>query len=429
MAARKRKAAWSKIVEAQGVTVRLYERPGRGIYRDVHLEDGTRDRKSLGTSDRAHAEQLARALCQRLAELRLSGVLGVLTLGQAWTLYQQHRLPLLSPSRQVHVRQHAAFLLAHFGDRFLLEDLSQSHVDTFAAARRAGALRSKKTPASQPATVRDDTIRQNLAWLAALCRWARGHRINGRRLMTLNPFDGLVLPRERNVRRPVASPERYARTLAQAETVDPTGRFACLLVLARETGRRINALCQLRANDVHLTSDAVRRALAAQGEDEARAPHMPHGAVRFRAEHDKLGFDDLAPISRAARGALEAYLRRHPAIGSAPLFPFALSDPTRPMNKMQAANMLARAERLAGLPKLERGLWHAYRRAWASERKHLPDADVSAAGGWRDLATMKRSYQRPDPVTVLRAIENTPERPERHQEGTMPSRDADAATS
>ena len=62
----------------------------------------------------------------------------------------------------------------------------------------------------------------------------------------------------------------------------------------------------------------------------------------------------------------------------------------------------------AGLPKLDRGLWHPYRRLWASERKHLPDVDVSRAGGWRDVATMKASYQLADPATMLRAIENTP---------------------
>jgi len=30
------------------------------------------------------------------------------------------------------------------------------------------------------------------------------------------------------------------------------------------------------------------------------------------------------------------------------------------------------------------------------------------AGGWRDLATMKRSYQQADPATTLRVIENEP---------------------
>ena len=31
------------------------------------------------------------------------------------------------------------------------------------------------------------------------------------------------------------------------------------------------------------------------------------------------------------------------------------------------------------------------------------------AGAWRDLATMKRSYQQADPATTLRVIENASE--------------------
>jgi len=34
------------------------------------------------------------------------------------------------------------------------------------------------------------------------------------------------------------------------------------------------------------------------------------------------------------------------------------------------------------------------RRAWATELKHLPDADVRAAGGWRDPRSVKGSYSR-----------------------------------
>ena len=65
-----------------------------------------------------------------------------------------------------------------------------------------------------------------------------------------------------------------------------------------------------------------------------------------------------------------------------------------------------RAEQLAELPVIERGGFHAYRRLYAIERKHLPGVDVARSAGWRDLATMKRSYQQPDPVTTLRVIEN-----------------------
>lgn len=46
---------------------------------------------------------------------------------------------------------------------------------------------------------------------------------------------------------------------------------------------------------------------------------------------------------------------------------------------------LAVADVKAELPRLEGSLWHAYRRKWASERKHHPLPDVAAADGWKDL--------------------------------------------
>ena len=62
---------------------------------------------------------------------------------------------------------------------------------------------------------------------------------------------------------------------------------------------------------------------------------------------------------------------------------------------------------MAELPKLTRGAFHAFRRLWASRRKHLPDVDVAAAGGWKDPATMKVSYQQPDAGTMLLVIERS----------------------
>jgi len=56
------------------------------------------------------------------------------------------------------------------------------------------------------------------------------------------------------------------------------------------------------------------------------------------------------------------------------------------------------------LPKLDGGLWHPYRRAWATSRKHLPTVDVAAAGGWSDVGTLLRCYQRPDDDTMLQVM-------------------------
>jgi len=44
---------------------------------------------------------------------------------------------------------------------------------------------------------------------------------------------------------------------------------------------------------------------------------------------------------------------------------------------------LLEAESKAKVDKLDGGLWHPYRRKWATERKDRPVKDVAAAGGGR----------------------------------------------
>ncbi len=63
------------------------------------------------------------------------------------------------------------------------------------------------------------------------------------------------------------------------------------------------------------------------------------------------------------------------------------------------------AERVAGVPKQEGTLWHAFRRKWATERKHLPDVDVvAAAGGWSDTTTLRCVYQQADQEGMYRVV-------------------------
>jgi integrase len=62
------------------------------------------------------------------------------------------------------------------------------------------------------------------------------------------------------------------------------------------------------------------------------------------------------------------------------------------------------AERYANLPKLQGGLWHPYRRGWASERMHFPLNAIADAGGWKDVATLVRCYQHADEATMLKVM-------------------------
>jgi hypothetical protein len=70
-----------------------------------------------------------------------------------------------------------------------------------------------------------------------------------------------------------------------------------------------------------------------------------------------------------------------------------------------AARWLVRAKKLAEVSKLTGGIFHPYRRLWASERKHLSDIDVARAGGWKSTKTLA-TYQQSDPAAVLTAVVN-----------------------
>jgi integrase len=154
-------------------------------------------------------------------------------------------------------------------------------------------------------------------------------------------------------------------------------------VLAEATGRRIGSIRQLRWEDVD----------------------FERGEIRWRAETDKKRKEWVIPIPPALLEELRSFQRRLGAIGGL-MFP-GERKPDQPMDRHLFDKWLAFAEKEAQLRKLDGALWHAYRRKWATERKHLPLKDVAAAGGWVDVETLLRSYQQPDKGTLL-AVMNEP---------------------
>src|SRR6266566_3741966 len=103
------------------------------------------------------------------------------------------------------------------------------------------------------------------------------------------------------------------------------------------------------------------------------------------------------------RNAMERVLAERPGRGRAYLFP-SPRNPAQPVSRDLASAWLERAEQLAKVGKQQGSLWHAYRRKWATERKHLPDVDVMAAGGWKDLSSLKTAYQHADAATLYRVV-------------------------
>ncbi len=398
------KKPWRKSIDESGVALTIYERAGSDALWYSVTVDGRRVRRSLKTSDRKAAEARARAIAKGLAEVQLTGTDSRrLTLGAVFRAYFRIKGPTLSESWRGMAEARRRFFLEAWGDDQVVLDVSQSNVDAYCQARRSGRIgsRAKGTPKG----VRDGTLDGDFRWLSSVFNWARKHKEGGRRLLPENPLHDATWPKEQNPRRPVASHQRFEATMAHVGAVDAEGRLRAILALARYTGRREGAICALRTSDVLRTPDQVRNALAGAGMDERLAEHMPHGAVRWSEESDKMGFLTISPVSERARLELDAYLRAHPRVGDVPLFP-APGDPASNIRPDVAKKWLLKAEKLAGLPKLKGGLWHPYRRLWASERKHLPDVDVAVAGGWKDTRALKLSYQQADPATVLRVVEN-----------------------
>lgn len=176
------------------------------------------------------------------------------------------------------------------------------------------------------------------------------------------------------------TPRRAWATLAGRPTYLPL-----LIRLAGETGRRVSAILALRWSDW----------LPNEGK---------HGAIRWRAESDKLRKEWIVPVSGSLSAALKAEQAKRGGIGELLMFP-DLNDPATRVDKRLVTRWLREAEKLAGLPSLERGAWHAFRRMWACQRKHLPARDVATAGGWKDTATLQRVYEAAD-VETLEAVVN-----------------------
>lgn len=63
--------------------------------------------------------------------------------------------------------------------------------------------------------------------------------------------------------------------------------------------------------------------------------------------------------------------------------------------------------RAAALAPLDGSDFHAYRRAWATARKHLPPKDVAQAGGWKSTDTLLRSYTQVDDKTIFAVVSET----------------------
>lgn len=394
------KGLWTRSLGERGLRVRLFQkRPNGGFFRAVWVAGRGRDQASLGTRDRQEAERLGRLLLAELLRGDAPAPPGRLTLGELWRRYERECVTYLDnkPETRRDDAARVGILLAFFGERCDVRTLTARDQAAYSARRKAGGLVSANGKATRP--VRARSAEMDLVLLHAMLSWATTVRTpNGARLLESNPLAGVRREREQNPARPVASWERFERTRAamQALQAEAEARLAenpdsmlaepertrwvkieLALVLAEGTGRRLGSIRQLRWEDV----DFERR------------------TIRWRAEFDKKGKEWIVPVPASLVEELRQFRKRLGAI-TGWIFP-GERKPEQPMDRHLFDRWLHVAEKKAELPKLVGGLWHPYRRKWATERKHHSLKDVAAAGGWKDTDTLLTCYQHPDAETLL----------------------------
>lgn len=395
---------WKYRAGSRPYTVIVYEREAGGFLY-ARVWDPTRRsgrggwrRVSLGHRDRERAKAYALAQAAKLREGVDDILAGRVTLAQVFALYERHRTPRKRLREQKQDARRIDMWTRVLGARKDPHKVSLGEWEKFIDDRLSGRIDARGRPVEEDGRrpVRPRAVEADCNWLRWVFNWATKWRTpDGRYLMRENPVRGFDAPKEKNPRRPVATQDRFEKIREVSDRVlmevcwnakreTQRAYLSEILDMVNGTGRRISAVCALRYENLRLDAG-------------------PHGAIRWPAETDKMGRETVVPISPAVRAAIDRVLRERPGIGAAPLFP-SPRDPTQPISRHLAAKWLREAEEEAELEPLEGSLWHAYRRKWATERKHLPDVDVAAAGGWKETTSLKRAYQQADQETMLRVV-------------------------
>lgn len=393
------KKRWSYCTGERGRNrVRAFEHPKTSRLFLEFADRGKRSRVALGHRDRsaarAKAEELAAALRSGSAPVRAA------TLRTLFDIYVREVSPGKGVSAQQHDRAAVRRLTEFLGSSRNPVTLNRRDWDGFIRWRKQkGDERGGTNRKKERRPVGNRVIEQDLKFLHAVLNWATLARDDsGVPLLDRNPIKGMPWPKQPSPRRVMLTAEEYQ---AMEKVAGQIPLFELALVLAHETGHRIGSIRLLKWSDLNL-------------ED---------GRVRWRAEHDKIGFEHQTFLTKPALDVLGKARADRPSIGDTWLFP-APGNPSVPCSRHLFRDWWERAQELAGLKKEPGRGWHSLRRKFATELKHVPLMDLCYLGGWKEPQTVLKCYQKPDEATMRQALatrglraQSTPESTPRAQTG------------
>jgi integrase len=429
---KKRKRLWRYSAGDRGSTVEVFERePGGMLYARVWDPQKRKQvRIGLHHKDQERARQYAKDEAAKLQHGRSHLLTGIVTVGLLIELYLEHHTPRKKSAKtRAEDERRGDMWKRVLGERTRANEVTIADWEMFIPKRRTGEIdaHGEPVPPKKRVMVGDAAIAHDGKFLRTVYYWGMRWRTKTGMLIAFNPFAApapgvkslFELPKNPTPKRPIVSDNRYERVRAVANKVLMQARFKGsttamqvasaprrnnksnklspvrrwmersylleLLDLHWETGRRRGAILDLRYNDLVWENGKIV-------------------AIRWRpVKHAEEA--EIVIVSSRARAALERVIAQRPGVGSLPLFP-AFRDRAQPLPAKTADEWLLEAEVLAKVDPQDGGLWHPYRRAWATKRKHNPDVDVAHVGGWKDIATMKRSYQQADDLTIQNVVEN-----------------------
>jgi integrase len=426
MAARRKnkRSLWSHSLGHRGTRIRIFEkRTGGMLYRAAWVREpgevrGRREIASLGTYDRAEATRMGEALlAEMLRGSRASQ--GPVLLGDLCARFQRENGEQVNnkPRSRADDAMRARVLVAFFGSVIDVRTVTALHCHQFSQARRRGGIRLANGVVTGPIGQR--SVEADLGLLHRMLAWACTVPVGlaGNRWLERNPLDGIRRERERNPRRPVATWERFAATrqaiqrlTAQARESASSAMCAMAVAEVSEVKKlrweiKSNELAVARWQKIELAlvvAEATGRRLGAVAALRWEDIDFQRNRITWRAESDKKGVQWVVPMPAPFVEELRGFQKKLGSTGGL-LFP-SEGDPGHSMNRKQFDKWLREAEDAAGLPALDGGLWHPYRRKWASERMHLPLKAVSNAGGWKNTTTLLTCYQHPDDTLLAQVM-------------------------
>ena len=373
---------WTAHLGTRGHSVRVHQlKPGGTFYRDFG-GGSKKHRLSLRTQDRTVALERAKlalaAWLQHGPKVTEAGE-GKVTLRKLWDLFQSLNADWRdnAPSSQRDDKRKAKLLLAFFGEDYDVMSFSENEQRRYENARRQGFTLPDGT---KVAAVRQSTIWADVVLLHSMLRWgATKYRLaSGKPLLPGTPLAGVKNRKEAAPLRPVATEERYRKVLAATEQLehDPNQKqpkkwahLRLFLKVANATGRRLSAIRHLQWSDINLDTKEIT----------------------WRAQYDKKRREATLPLSNQLAAEFSAVHEERGKPKSGWVFP-ALTDATKPVDKRVLTDWMLVAEEKAQLPKLEGGVFHPFRRKFASDLQTEPVKQVMVLGGWADQKTMQTCY-------------------------------------